>query len=103
MRKFSTGGFTFYMLQRGERAPNPLEDTAFCGAYLIWPLKSGLWDVRQFKYGRWEQVTNDFFDSENAAFNHVYKKYCDEYNSVSLKNKNINHLECDRYINMDVS
>ncbi|MGJ0478998.1 hypothetical protein [Pantoea agglomerans] len=100
MRKFSTGGYTFYILQRNERAPNPLADTGFCGAYLIWPLRSGLWDVRQFEKGRWEQLTNDFFDSENAAFNHVYKKYCDEYNLSVIKDvdkeylKKIIFLEC---------
>jgi len=80
MRKFSTGGYTFYMLQRGERAPNPLDDTRFCGAYLIWPMQSGFWDVRAFKDGVWIEVTNESFETENAAFNYVYKRYCDEYN-----------------------
>jgi len=100
MRKFSTGGYTFYMLKRGERPPNPLADTGFCGAYLIWPVKGGLWDVRQFKNGQWEQVTSEFFESENEAFNHVYRKYCDDYskcltNITAKKDLNgINFFEC---------
>lgn len=49
MRKFSTSAYRFQMLQRGERAPNQLDDTGFCGTYLVWLLKSGFWDVRQFE------------------------------------------------------
>lgn len=85
MRKFSTGGYTFYMLNRGERAPNPLDDTGFCGAYLIWQRKNGLWDVRTFKDGIWKEVTKKVFDNENSAFNYVYKKYCEEYERIVLR------------------
>ncbi|WNN32982.1 hypothetical protein RIN65_10345 [Pantoea agglomerans] len=85
MRKFLTGGYAFYMLNRGERAPDPLTDKSFCGAYLIWPRKSGFWDVREFKNGSWQEVTKELFDSENAAFNYVYKRYCDKYNRTSPK------------------
>ncbi|WP_241669219.1 hypothetical protein [Pantoea agglomerans] len=75
MRKFSTGGYTFYMLQPGERAPNPLDDTGFCGAYLIWPRKNGQWDLRQFLRGNWQEVSHCQFDTENAAFNFAYEHY----------------------------
>lgn len=103
MRKFSTGGYTFYMLKHGERAPNPLKDTGFCGAYLICQLESGLWHVRQFKNCLWQEITKEVFETESAAFNHVYKKYCDEYNSFSLNHKNINNLKWEDSIHMDIS
>lgn len=78
MRKFSTGGYTFYMLERGERAPDPLAHTGFCCAYLIWPLKNGLWHVEEYKDGFWKEIAGESFDTENAAFNYVYKRYCDK-------------------------
>ncbi|WP_190286006.1 MULTISPECIES: hypothetical protein [Pantoea] len=75
MRRFSTGGYTFYILQRGERAPDPLADTGFCGAYLIWPRKNGYWDVREFISGQWQEITDVQFDTESAAFSFVYEQY----------------------------
>ncbi len=86
MRKFSTGGYTFYILDRDERGPNPLDDTGFYGAYLIWPFKNGFWNVCQFENGDWKQITSDLFGSENEAFNHVYCKHCERYNQFFLKN-----------------
>jgi len=77
MRKFSTGGYTFYMLQRGERAPDPFADNTGCGACLIWPRKNGRWDVREFIRGEWQEITFTKFDSESDAFNFVYDRYCE--------------------------
>lgn len=90
--------FTYFSVMSAHQIR--LQIPVFVVHILFGHLKSGLWDVRQFEKGRWEQLTNDFFDSENAAFNHVYKKYCDEYNLLVINDtdkeylKKIKFLEC---------
>lgn len=75
MRTFSTAGYKFYMLDRGERAPDPYSSRDVAGAYLIWPRKSGKWDTRIFHRGQWTEFTDRQFDTENEAFNFAYDHY----------------------------
>lgn len=74
MRTFISGGVNFYFLSPGEKVPEP--DGGFIGAYAIWQREDDKWDVRWCRGSvKWQEITNQYFDTENEAFNFAYDHY----------------------------
>lgn len=74
MQILKSGGVKFYILEQGEMYPDPHSDNQFVGAYVVFPFEDK-WAVQYYDKGRWLDLTELRFDSENAAFNYAYDHY----------------------------
>lgn len=77
MKRFKTGGMAFYMLAAGEFYPDPYADKDFVGGYVVFPYE-GKWLAQIFTRGKWVDLTDQRFDTENAAFNFAHDHYLSE-------------------------
>lgn len=75
MQIFNDRGFVFYMLERGEKLPKHPQGRDFTGGYVIWPRKSGKWDIRYKFSPEWEPITDRLFDTEEEAFAFAFEHY----------------------------
>lgn len=67
-------GVKYYALAEGQPYPDPHADNQFHGAYVVFPFE-GKWVAQEcVTGGRWKDVTDQRFDTENKAFN-----FCLEY------------------------
>ena len=74
MKCFKYGGMAFYMLEAGENYPDATADKEYIGAYVVFPFK-GHWLAQILTQGNWTDITDQRFDSENAAFNFAYQHH----------------------------
>jgi len=74
----ASDGHRLIMLNAGERVPDLNSFSNFNGATIVWPRKSGKWDIRLLdeKTLKWVPVTDQLFETQNAAFNFAYDLYC---------------------------
>lgn len=74
MKKFIVGGTIFYMLSAGERMQSNDIDHDCSRHYIIWPVNES-WRIK-YRWGdKWDNITDQKFDTENAAFNFAYDHY----------------------------
>ena len=66
-------GIKFYTLAEGESYPDPHADNQFVGAYAVFPYEGKWVAQKHFRGGRWIDITDQRFDTENEAFNFAYK------------------------------
>lgn len=76
MKCFKSGGMAFYMLEAGEPYPDAAADKEYIGAYVVFPYE-GKWLAQIHTIGKWLDISEQRFDSENVAFNHAYQHYID--------------------------
>lgn len=63
------GGVKYYMIGEGEPYPDPHADNHFHGAYVVFPYH-GKWVAQKCtSHKKWEDITDQRFDTENKAFN----------------------------------
>ncbi|HCD3313104.1 TPA: hypothetical protein ACJIWU_002325 [Enterobacter chengduensis] len=60
------------MLAPGEHYPDPYADKDYQGAYVIFPYE-GKWLTQIFKNGKWIDLTDRRFETENQAFNYAHE------------------------------
>ncbi len=66
-------GVKYYMLAEGEPYPDPHDDGRYMGAYVTFPY-NGKWVAQKcVSYEKWEDITDQRFDTENQAFNFCYE------------------------------
>ncbi|WP_225760291.1 hypothetical protein [Leclercia sp. Marseille-Q4284] len=74
MKKFIVGGTIFYMLSPGERVQSNDIDYDCTRHYIIWSVDDS-WHIKyKFSQG-WENITEQNFETENAAFNFAYEHF----------------------------
>ncbi len=66
-------GIKFYILGEGEAYPDPHADNQFVGAYVVFPFEGKWVAQKHFRGGRWTDITDRRFDTENDAFNFTYE------------------------------
>ena len=67
------GAIKFYMLAEGESYPDPYGDGNYCGAYVVFPYQ-GKWIAQKcVSKGKWKDITDQRFETENLAFNYAYE------------------------------
>ncbi|MDT0176913.1 hypothetical protein Q9R34_12795 [Enterobacter sp. BRE11] len=85
MRKFVSAGAAFYMLDRGEKlTKKELFHRYDPVRFVIWP-RGDKWDVLERVGNEWFRLTDELFDSENAAFVFAYEKFCDDQDRARRK------------------
>ena len=85
MRKFVSSGAAFYMLDRGEKlTKNELFHRYDPVRFVIWP-RGDKWDVLERVGNEWVRLTDQLFNSENAAFVFAYDKFCDDQDRERMK------------------
>jgi len=78
MRKFVSAGVAFYMLDPGEQLTKHEVYHRYDPArFVIWP-RGDKWDVRQRVGKEWMAISDQLFDTENAAFNCAYDHFLNE-------------------------
>ena len=66
-------GIKFYVLAEGDSYPDPHNDNRYVGAYAVFPFE-GKWVAQKyFRGGRWSDITERRFNTENEAFNFTYE------------------------------
>ena len=74
MKRFKSGGMAFYMLEPGELYPDAIADKEYVGAYVVFPYE-GKWLAQNHTRGKWVDITDQRFETENEAFNFAYEHY----------------------------
>lgn len=73
MGRLIVAGINFYMLAEGESYPNPNSGNNYSVSYVVFPY-DGKWVAQKLrKGGRWIDITDQRFDTENEAFNFTYE------------------------------
>lgn len=78
MRTITISAVRFYIMGPGEKLPDIYADRNFTQAYVIWPRKSGMWDVRWNRSSEWQEISATQFPTENAAFNAAHDHLVDQ-------------------------
>ncbi|MDC7868837.1 hypothetical protein [Pantoea ananatis] len=76
MRRFVSGGLTFYLLDPGDTEPNLAKEYLYIPRYLIKPVDNG-WRalILHTNERDWQQICDRLFVSENEAFNFAYEHF----------------------------
>jgi len=76
MRRFVSGGLTFYLLDPGDSEPNLKKEYLYIPGYMIKPVDAG-WMALIFCSAemQWLPISDCLYASENEAFNFAYEHF----------------------------
>ncbi|MGX9277437.1 hypothetical protein [Pantoea ananatis] len=76
MRRFVSGGLTFYFLDQGDIEPNLGKEYLYIPGYMIKPVDAG-WMALILSCDErlWQPISERLFASENEAFNFAYDHF----------------------------
>jgi len=78
MWRFVSAATAFYLLAAGESlTKHEIYHRYYPARYVIWPRADG-WELREMGPHGWQKISDSLFETENAAFNFEYDRFCYE-------------------------